>query len=86
MELVETTVSLSTIRLQLANNADPERATEWVEFEMPSERLMKADGKTPLGDPVSKRLVTVQLSALQYARDAIDEEIRRLLNIASATA
>ena len=44
MQLVETTVSLTTVRMQLANYADPEKATEWVEFEMPSERLMKADG------------------------------------------
>ena len=29
---------------------------------MPAGRLVKADGSTPLGDPVPKRLVTVQLS------------------------
>ncbi|MGH9548928.1 MAG: hypothetical protein ACRD3W_06110 [Terriglobales bacterium] len=86
MQLIETTVSLTTVRMQLANYADPEKATEWVEFEMPSEKLMKADGNTPLGDPVSNRLVTVQLSALQYVRDAIDEEIQRLLKLASAAA
>ena len=33
MQLVETTVSLTTVRMQLANYADPEKATEWVEFE-----------------------------------------------------
>ncbi len=86
MQLVETFVSLTRVRMQLANYADPEKATEWVEFEMPSERLMKSDGNTPLGDPVSKRLVTIQLSALQYVRDAVDEEIQRLLKLASATA
>ena len=86
MQLVETTVSLTTVRMQLAKYADPEKATEWVEFEMPAERLMKADGSTPLGDPVPTRLVTVQLSALHYVRGAIDEEIQRLSKIASTTA
>jgi hypothetical protein len=40
MKLIETTVSETTVHLQLADDADLERATEWFEFEVPLEGLV----------------------------------------------
>jgi hypothetical protein len=47
MKLIETTVSETTVHLQLADDADLERATEWFEFEVPLEGLVIVRKKTP---------------------------------------
>ena len=77
MKLVETTFSESTVHMQLADNAELEKATEWVEFEVPVAPLM-LDANNPLGDPATRHLATTQRAALLYVREAISEEIRRL--------
>lgn len=86
MKLIETTVSKTTVYMQFADHAEPEKATEWLEFEVPLVGLMRPDGKTPLGEPLSKRFVVIQVAALDHVRDAIDQEIRRLSDLASGTA
>jgi hypothetical protein len=85
MKLIETTVSETTVHMQLADDNDPEKAAEWLELEMPVSKLKMADGQTPMGDPTTKRLVTIQLATLHVAQDAIGEEIQRLSNLLSAT-
>jgi hypothetical protein len=84
MKLIETTVSETTVHMQLADNAELDKAAEWLEFEVPVSKLKMADGHTPMGDPTAKRLVTIQLASLHVARDAIDEEIQRLSSLLSA--
>ena len=39
MNLIETTVSEKTVHMQFADDANQEKATEWLEFEVPLEGL-----------------------------------------------
>ena len=77
MKLIETTVSATTVHMQLADLADIEKASEWLEFEVPVAPLM-LDQHNPLGDPTKRHLATVQRAALRYVQDAIAEETQRL--------
>jgi hypothetical protein len=80
MVLTETTIPKWTIRIRIADNDDPEKATEWAEFEIPLEPLRFADqgGTRSLGNPGDQLLTISQVAALRYMRDAISAEIRRL--------
>jgi hypothetical protein len=77
MKLIETTVSETTVHMQLADDAQLEKAVEWLEFEVPIAPLM-LDQNNPLGDPAKRHLAIVQRAALRYVRDAIAEESQRL--------
>ena len=79
MQLIHTTISADSIQMRLADDTDPAKATEWVEFRVP---LAKARAVTPSSkaeyalDPVhSRTLVVIREAALRYARSAIDAEI-----------
>ena len=78
MKLIETTVSETTVHLQLANDADLERATEWFEFKVPLEGLVIDAEENPLGDPAKRRLATIQRAALHRVLVAVTVEIARL--------
>jgi hypothetical protein len=84
MQLIDTHISAKSVTMRLAND-EPAAAAELVELMVPVERLMLADGKTPLGDLRQKRLVTIQLATLHYVRDAIADEIQRLSDLLAAT-
>ncbi len=77
MKLIETTISETTVQMQLANDVDPEKATEWLAFEVPVALLM-LDQHNPLRDPATRHLATVQRAALHYVQDAISDEMQRL--------
>jgi hypothetical protein len=80
MTIVQTTISGTTIQMSIADDRDPEKATQWLDFEIPLEPLIIATphGAQPLGDPGTHPLATIQEAALRYVRDAITVEIRRL--------
>ncbi len=84
-EHVETTISGATIRMRLANHADPLKATEWVELCVPTDgklSLPNAYGQdNPLGDLHTRRLASIQLAVLRHVRDAIGEETQRLASL-----
>ena len=82
MKLIETTVSETTVHLQLADDADLERATEWFEFEVPLEGLVIDAEENPLGDPAKRRLATIQRAALHRVLVAVTAEIARLAILA----
>jgi hypothetical protein len=81
MTLVQTTIAGTTIQMSIADDRDPEKATCWLDFEIPLELLIVASlggGTEALGDPGTHPLATIQEAALRYARDAIAAEVRRL--------
>jgi hypothetical protein len=82
MKLIETTVSETSIHMQIADDADPERATEWLEFKVPLGGLVIDAEENPLGDPATRRLAIIQRAALHHARVAISDEIARLAILA----
>lgn len=84
-EHVETTISGATIRMRLANHADPMKATEWVEFCVPADRKLSIPNSfgqdNPLGALATRQLASIQLAVLRYVRDAIGEETQRLAGL-----
>jgi hypothetical protein len=80
MKLIETTLSETSVHLQLADDADLEKATEWLEFEVPLAPLM-IDELNKLGNPATRHLSTIQVAALRYVRDAIVDETQRLARL-----
>ena len=86
MKHIETKISETTIRIRYANDPRPEAATEWFEFEVPLAPLglpTPAEGAAlgSLGSLHTQDLSSIQLAALGYVRDAIDEETQRLASL-----
>jgi hypothetical protein len=79
MKLIETTVLETTVRMRYANDADPTKATETMDFQfsLPSLKQPNGDGKA-LGDPELQFLAEIEAAALLYAQSAINAEIVRL--------
>ena len=82
MKLIETTVSETSVHMQLGDDADPERASEWLEFEVPLAGLVVDAEKNPLGGPEERPLAIIQRAALHHAQGAISAEIARLAVLA----
>ena len=82
MKLIETTVSETTVHMQFADDADPERASEWLDFQVPLAGLVADAEENPLGDPAERRLATIQRAALHHVQVAITAEIARLAILA----
>jgi hypothetical protein len=72
LNLTETTVRGAIVHMRLADHADPEKATLWVDFQLPVENL---DG--------TWLLAQCQRAALQSALDAINDEIQRAQSVAN---
>lgn len=84
MQLVQTNISESSIRMRFANNADPAKATEWIDFQFPLAVLKAPVGPTAaLGDPETRYLAEIRLAALRHVRDVIGDETQRLSGLAS---
>jgi hypothetical protein len=85
MKLIETAVLETTVRMRYSDNADPEKAKEWFEFEAPIAPLTlpTGSGEVPLGKLHSRYLASIQLAALRYVRDAIGAETQRLAGLVS---
>jgi hypothetical protein len=48
MKLVQTTIEETTVRMRLADHADPTEAVEWIEFQVPLSGLTHSNNQ-PLG-------------------------------------
>lgn len=79
MKIVETTILENSIRMRLADQFDPTKATEWIELLVPMTALRHPrDEKRPLGDPDTQMVAEVREAALRYARQTIVDETQRL--------
>jgi hypothetical protein len=79
MQILETTLKASAVKIVLANNRDPSLATEKMDFEIPLTGLRDPREKdAPLGPLEDRHLATIQVAALRYVRNAITDEAQRL--------
>lgn len=78
MQIVETTILETKIRIRIADQADLDEATQWIEFEIPLAPLKTTDqrGTRPLGNLGEQYLSVIRTAALLYVREIIDAEIR----------
>jgi hypothetical protein len=84
MKLIETTVLETTIRMRYADDADPAKATQWIDFQVNLADLVLPDAPDQkLGDLESHYLAVIRQAALRYARDTIGAETQRLARLAS---
>lgn len=75
MKLIETCVAETTVRMRFADNADATKASEWIDFQLPTANL-KRESDTRISTPALVPLGAIRVAALQHVRDVIDEEIR----------
>lgn len=75
LKLVQTTFSETTIRLRYADDADPARAKQWLDFQFLIADL-KHVSETPVRDPQALALGVLQAAALRRARDIASGEIQ----------
>ena len=80
MQLIQTTILQNSVRMRYADHADPAKATEWLDFQVPIEGLTlpNVDREVPLGDHESRFLGSIQQAALRRVRDLIGEETQAL--------
>lgn len=77
MQTVETTVTPIAFRMRLADHADREKATTWIEFELPYSKMTRGSG-TPVASLDKLPILKAQVVALENARAALGAEIDRL--------
>jgi hypothetical protein len=83
MKLIETTILETTVRMRYADNADPAKATQWVDFQVSLSDLRNPSGQDlALGDPEVCFVAEVRRSALRHVRDVIGAETQRLATVA----
>ena len=80
MKLVETKVTSASVHMRYADNLDPSKATQWVDFQVPIDAVWAPDGPpgTPSIDPERQGLGEIRLAALRHARGVIGDETRRI--------
>jgi hypothetical protein len=79
--LIETVISGGSIRIRYANDADPTKATEWIDFRIPLSELKSRREETIGAEAHLYNLAEVHLAALRYVRDAADEEMTRYASL-----
>lgn len=80
LSLVSTTITDTHIKMRIADHKDTDKATQWLEFQVPLKDLeitLSATAKMPLSDPEIVQLLEVHLAALRRARDVIGAETQR---------
>jgi len=82
MKLIETKISETSIRMRYADDADPVKASQWIDFQIPIADLEGPDKQNPLGDIECRYLAELRLVALRNVRDVIGDETRRLSGLA----
>jgi hypothetical protein len=75
MQIVETTISESTVALRLTEDKSRPQSGEWIAIQL---KLGSLEQAGLVGDPKTQPLADVHRAALRRARDAIDAEIQRL--------
>lgn len=84
MQTIETKILQNAVYMRLADDPDPEKASYWIEFELPNDKLTlpMASGPNDSLRDVERRFVgAVRLAALRYVQDLIGEETRRLATV-----
>ena len=81
MNIVETKISETSVRLRYADNADPAKATQWMDFQFPLGDLLNSE-KKPFADLQLEFLVEVQRGVLRQARDLVGAEMKRIADLA----
>jgi hypothetical protein len=81
MKLIETTILETTVRMRFADNADPAKAIEWLEFQVPLAALKVPDSEVelPLEKLNARYLGSIRQAALQHARQIIAAEIPKIV-------
>ena len=77
MKLIETTISETTVRMRYADDADPAKATEWVDFQAKNQDLKLPNGTT-LTKPEPHPFAALKLAALRHVLGVVDAEIARI--------
>jgi hypothetical protein len=83
MKLISTSLTETSIRMRYADHADPTKATQWFDFQVPLTELVDPRSRgsqtpDPLGDPNQEYLGAVRLAALRYVRNLVGDETQRL--------
>jgi hypothetical protein len=87
MKLFETKVTDKAVRMRFADDGDPAKAEQWVEFQIPLADLKHPHAQNhPLQDPEIQLVAELRLSALRAVRDVIGEEIQRLSGLVARTS
>lgn len=78
MKLTETSVTETAIRMRFADDVDPAKATQWLDFQVPLAGLLHPNNQVELVQPDLQFLGEVRRAALAYARGIIADETQRI--------
>jgi hypothetical protein len=80
MKLIETIVTTTSVRMRYADNADAAKASQWVDFQVPLADLKHPENQLEMNPEKleSQLLAEIHQAALRCARDALNNEMRRL--------
>jgi hypothetical protein len=79
LDFIETTITKTNVHLRYADNTDPTKVVELMDFQFLLASLKQPNGGgTTLGDPELQYLLEIRAAVLLHARDAINAEIQRL--------
>lgn len=78
MKLIETTISDTSVHMRIADNSDPAKAKQWIDFQVPLDALLdpEASQEIPLGPASKRHLRSIRAAALRHARGLIVDEIQ----------
>jgi hypothetical protein len=82
VKLVGTTISEAAIQVRYADQGDPSKAEEWMDFRLKLTNVENPSGM-PIGDPALQYLEELQRAVLQYVQTAVGAEIQRLRALAN---
>jgi hypothetical protein len=74
LKLIGTTIASDCVRMRYADDPDPAKATNWLDFSVSVSDLLAPQSMSPLGPILDRHLVVIQQAALRAARRAIDAE------------
>jgi hypothetical protein len=77
MKLTETAITETSVRVRIADDADPLKAQAWIDCQLPRSALKRESGTLAAGLD-GWHLSIVRRVILENARAAIDAEIERL--------
>jgi hypothetical protein len=83
MKLISTSLTDTHIWMRYADNADPTKATQWFEFQVPLADLVHPSSRSsqapvPLDVPDKEFVGAVRLAALRHVRNLVGGETQRL--------
>lgn len=79
--ITETKIEGHEISVRLADFADPEAATMFIECRVNSAHLKNPGSEDEYGDPEDRALASLHQAVLRWIRDATKPEIQRLAEL-----